>query len=246
MNKKNILVYSIMRDNEGFLDTYYKQVKMLVKNNPQYNYFLSVYENDSKDNTFKKLKELDWSFFKDVSLITENLGSKKYGSVIADERVVNLAKARNKAINAKNFLQKSDFILDIESDMFIDDDCFSKLINFQKTHNLKNVDIVSAISWIKKKDSLKLYDTWATRRDNKEEIGNLYPNYQNTPYGKYYSTCNGMCLFKAEPFKKGAAYSGYNDRLQKYDCDTVVICEKFHELGYSDIYIDHTANCFAN
>ena len=59
-------------------------------------------------------------------------------------------------------------------------------------------------------------------------------------YQKYYSTFNAVCLYKSEVIRKGASFSGYNERYKMFDCDTAVICEQFHALNYSDIYIDHT------
>ena len=34
-----------------------------------------------------------------------------------------------------------------------------------------------------------------------------------------------------------------NERLKKFDCDTVVICENFHRLGHHDIFINYASVC---
>lgn len=238
--KQTILIYTIFRNSEQVIQNYYKQLKLLVNSFPEFDFIVSLYENDSTDLTKSMLQNLDFSFAKEFSLVTENIGTIEFKkSVAEEERVKNIANARNKAIFAKDFLSKADYVFMIESDIEYDIDCVSKLLNFEKNYKLKNVDIVSAALIQKGKH----YDSWATRRNSTEEWGNLFDNWRETDYDKYYSTCNGLCLFNAEPFKKGAKYHWYNDRLKKYDCDTSVVCEKFHELGHSNIYINHNAIC---
>ena len=41
-------------------------------------FYFSAYENDSTDNTSEILKNLDWSFFKDFSIVTEKIKTKPY------------------------------------------------------------------------------------------------------------------------------------------------------------------------
>jgi hypothetical protein len=240
---KNILVYTIFRNSATRLEQYYSQIKNVIESHPEYNFYLSLYENDSSDNTKELLNNLDWKFVKHFSLITENIGTNFFGSVKEEQRVKNLAAARNKAIEANDFVNQVDYILDIESDMQYSTDVVSKILKFQETHSLTKVDIVSAVSRLKNNN---VYDTWATRRTADEEDGNLHENWKETLFGKYYATCNGICLFDAVPFQQGARYGWYNERFNKYDCDTSVICEEFHKLNYSEIYIDHTANCYHN
>lgn len=241
---KKVLIYSIFRNSSSKLDQYYFQLKKIVLSFPEIEFYLSLYENDSTDDTKQKLKSFDFSFVKDYSLITENLNTQAFGSVKEEQRVINLANARNKAIHSKDFLEKVDWVMMLESDARYEVSAVEKILNFQDRNNLPNVDIVSAIMF--KSNKMKHYDKWATRRTALEEDGTLFDDWRETPYSKYYSTCNGICLFKAEAIRQGANYGWYNERLEKFDCDTVVICEKFHQQGLHDIYIDHTAHCFHN
>ena len=91
-----------------------------------------------------------------------------------------------------------------------------------------------------------LYDTWATRWDENCRGNTLRFDWKEKDYDKYYSTCNGICLFDAEPFKKGAKYHWFNERFGCFDCDTVVICENFHKMGYSDIFIDYKSKVYTS
>lgn len=238
---ENVFIYSIFRNSEKILHKYYDQLKStILKLNDRYNFFLSLYENDSTDNTKKILSSLDFSFVSNFSLISENVGTTFFNSVVAEQRVKNLASARLKALSAKNFLQKSKYVLCIESDIDYKPECVENLLSFQNTNNLKNVDIVSAVSIHK---NTKLYDAWATRRNSTEEWGELFDDWKNKSYDRYYSTFNCICLYNADVIKKGAIYDWYNNRLKRFDCDTAVICEKFHELGHHDIFINYNSIC---
>ena len=239
--KEKVFIYSIFRNSEKHLQNYYTQLRSAVAElGNNYDFYLSIYENDSTDNTKKILASFDFSFVEDFSLITENIGTTSYRSVADEQRVKNLSEARTKALSAKDFLQKSQYVLCIESDIMYSTDCIKSLFNFKKTHNLQNVDIVSAVSIHKNSG---LYDTWATRRDSNEEWGDLYEGWKNKSYDRYYSTFNCICLYNAEVINKGGVYGWYNERLKKFDCDTAVICENFHKLGHHDIFINYESMC---
>lgn len=240
MFMKTVLISSIFRNSEKSLSRYHQQLKLLVKDIPEYRFRLSLYENDSIDNTKEIIDSLDWNFLDDISIIKENINTTAYGSVMVEDRVKNLAFARNKTLEAKNFLNESDYVLSIEADITYDSLCIKRLLWFKENFN---VDIISAASFfINKSGKKKLYDQWATRRTADEEIGNLLKSDKEQE--RYYSTFNCVCLYDAEPLKQGIRFHWYNDRLKKFDCDTAVICEKFHEKGRHEIYIDHLAECW--
>jgi hypothetical protein len=239
--KKKILVYSIIRDEERFLDRYYNQLKDMVSEFTDYDFYLSLYENDSKDKTLKILKSKDWSFFKEFSLISEKLGTPAFGAVMAEERVKNLSTARNKAIGAKDFLFNADYVMMIESDMRFDNDVIRQILEFETVE--PEFDIVSGITI---RENGQLYDSWATRLKAKF-ISHKHSkglDFETLPYDKYYSTSNGVCLYRAEPFREGARYGWINTLTRQPDCDTVVVCQEFHKRGYKNIYIIHTAKIY--
>lgn len=239
--KQNVLIYSIFRNSGAIVDTYYQQLKEFVSAfGDKYNFFLSIYENDSTDNTKEKLSKLDLSFIQH-NLVSENINTPKFSSIPDEQRVKNIAVARNKAILGSGFLDKVDWVMMLESDLKYDISCVKQILNFQEKYNIKNVDIVSAILWEKRN---KHYDTWGTRRNPDEYWGGLFDDWAEHDYKKYYATCNGIALFKADAIRNGAVYHYYSKRFKKFDCDTVNICEKFHELGYHDIFINHKAHCY--
>lgn len=239
--KKTVLMYSIVRNVENTVERMYNQMKQTVLENPQYNFLVSVYENDSGDRTKELLHSFDWSFA-EHSIVTEDLDRPNFGSHPIEERVKNLAEARNKAIEAKDFLERSDYILMIEGDMRFEEGTISKVLDFPNI--VPDFHIVSAVTFLDEEDHL--WDTWATRNNSEHNRGHLIHNWQNTMYGKYYSTSNGACLYIAEPFKKGIRYGYINRVWNTFDCEMVVVCQNFHEAGYENIYIRHDARgyCF--
>lgn len=240
MTKPTILVYSIVRNEGKYIDRYYDQLKTMVEAFPEYDFLLSIYENDSKDNTKKKIEEKDWSFFKDFSFVSEQLSTRDYGSVKIAKRVKNLSMARNKAIEVKDFLERSDYVMMVESDMRFSLDTVSQILNFHKLE--PKFDIVSGLTV----NNHPIYDSWATRKSAHFTSHEEVRKYDTTskPYDKYYATSNGICLYRAKPFKEGARYGWVNPITKTFDCDTVVVCQNFHKLGYKNVYIIHTAKIY--
>ena len=240
MSKPVIFVYSVIRNESQYLKRYHAQLKEMVKTFPEYEFILSIYENDSNDGTPRMIAAMDWSFFSDFSFITETLKTQNYGSVKSKDRVRNLSIARNKAIEAKDFLGRADYIMMVESDMRFDMNTIRQILEFKKLE--PDFDIVSGLTV----NNHPIYDSWATRKGPRftshEEV-RLYDT-KSKPYDKYYATSNGVCLYRAEPFKEGARYGYVNPVTKKFDCDTVVVCQNFHKLGYDNIYIIHTAKIY--
>ena len=243
MKMTKVLICSIFRNAERNLEAYYTQLKEALKECSNIEFYYSAYENDSTDRTVDILHSLDWKsvFEGRYNIITENINTKFYGSSTDAERVQNLAAARNISLLAKNFYKEVDYVLVVEDDITYNKDTISKLLNFQEYHSISNVDIVSGASVQFNSAQFICRDIWATRRNEREEWGSFLPDAHNTPYGKYWSTFNGLILYKAKPFQEGVKWSAWNSRLNKWDCDTAVICEDFRKHGYSDIFIDHTS-----
>lgn len=242
--KMKILICSIFRNSEKNLDKYFQLLAKAVEKTKDVEFYYSAYENDSTDNTANKLHSMDWKslFGARYHIQTEKVGTKYYRSSTEADRVQNLAKARNKALFAKDFYKEVDYVLQLESDVSYKPSLFNQLINFKAKHELDKVDIVSAASLQSGiSTGFVCRDIWATRRNSQEEWGQFHANASTTPYGEYWSTFNGVILYKAEPFKKGLEWSAWNPRLEKWDCDTAVICENFRKEGYDKIFINHQA-----
>lgn len=236
--KEKVMIYSIVRNNGKTMDRYYQQIKSVVSSLPEYEFYLSVYENDSTDDTKLKLFSKDWTFLSGVSIITENINTEHFGSVKDTERVQNLAKARNKAIEAAGFIDVCDYVLMVEGDNVWGPADVSRLLNFKNKE--PNFDVVSGISL---RDNGTHYDAWATRTTPifREGVSEIPRNFRTLDYGKFYSTSNGLCLYRTEAFRKGARHGWMNDATGKSDCEMVVLCQEFHKLGHGNIFVDYNA-----
>jgi len=234
----NILVCTICRNFEKKFDTYYSQLRSSVtKLSSQYNFFFSLYENDSTDNTKHLVKSADWSFFKEYSIVTEDL---KLGIFTGNdlERVKILATARNKCLEACGIYKNVDWILFVESDIEYTPEIFEKIIQ----HNKQDVDIFSGIAVTK--ETKIIYDLWATRYSPEERPDAMATVYKLEYSGvkELWATFSCLCLYKAEPFKKGVRFHWMNERFGIHDCDTTVICENFRKAGYTKIFADYSIN----
>ena len=234
--KEKVLIYSIIRDNAGSIERYHRQLKSIVESYTDYEFYLSIYENDSVDGTQEKLLSKDWSFFKDVSIINETIKTQAFGSVKDATRVENLAKARNRAIFDCGFLQDMDYVLMVEGDNQFTKESVKKLLDF-KTF-VPDFDVVSAVSL--RKDG-RHYDWWATRKTAKynPKGSDLDPYYAQKSYGEYYSTSNGLCLYRAKMFQDGIKHGWINNVTNEFDCEMVVVCQNFRDAGYNNIYIKY-------
>lgn len=239
--KEKVLLYSIVRNIEPKFDQYYNQIKKIVKAFPEYEFYLSIYENDSADRTKLRLHTTDWSFLNGVSVVTENIQTDFYGSVKDPVRVENLSKARNKAIEAAGFLENVDYVLMVEGDLSFTMNSVRELLNFKSIK--PNFDVVSAVS-IRKNGTH--YDWWATRTGPvyKPERSELDPEYNRKHYGEYYSTSNGLVLYRAKPFQEGIRHGWINTVTGEFDCEMVVLCQNFRAKGYKNIYINYKSQTF--
>jgi len=239
----SILICSIIRNREKYLSTWREQLNGIVSLNPHHDFYLSVYENDSTDATKDILSNLDFSFFKDYQILSENINTEYFGSIVDEKRVHLLAECRNKAIYSNKFLNKCDYVIFIESDIIYNPHEMSVIVNNN------DYDIISPRSL----ETLTpfptcMYDTWGTRMNASDEwwqtsflFGHGHQDILNV-----WSTFNCFCKYNAHPIKNGITFGGFNERLNKFDCDTAVICENFRNAGFTKIGLDTRYNVYHN
>lgn len=266
---RNILICTIVRNQYSNLFTWSNQLVKLeeICKQKNCNFTISVYENDSTDNTPFALDLLK-GFFESMVVKSENIGTKQYGSVWDIDRIKNLSNARNQCLNNVD-LDKFDKIVYIEPDVTYNPSWCAELIlaNHPAQAGI-NPDIYSAWSLRSEnhpKESMYLYDTCATRQYENDIFWNLDKEKEwinnsliQTNLGgvdsnclhKVYSTFNCFCVYNAEPFKKGLRWGYINDRIDAsgikvgngfLDADTSIICEDFRKMGYGKILINR--NC---
>lgn len=239
-----------MRDCARFIPRYFSQLNGLAWIcRDSVNFDLSIYENDSGDDTVKLLKQQSvvindcWEFFpvNRFFIDCQTLNTKKYGSVNNHKRVELLASYRyqtlKQAVLDRNKIY--DYILFIEPDVQFDIDYIS---HFLYLYCGKGYDIFSPVS-VREDNPQELYDGWATRlkegdvewlgsnpnkiRDIKEKFGNPI---------SVYSTFNCFCVYRAAP-----VINMVRDNINpfsklrkdtKYDCDTANICHNLWDMGH--------------
>lgn len=250
-----ILICSLLRDAEQVIDKWWGLLKKVTMVHHTIEFDLAIYENDSQDNTKNLIeslvKEECDDYFSHTYILSENLHTNKFGSVVVEERVVNLANARNKCLEQASDLGAYDYIMSVETDALYEPKDLRML--FQE---VKNWDILSGTSYGVKEG--QFYDHWATRRGSDEDRWDMPMERLSDPsiplfYGdisplnpqslvndpsevlEVFSTFNLVCLYRAEVIANGVRFGAYSKRLGSFDCDTAVICENFHTAGHTRI-----------
>lgn len=236
---KNILISTIVRNRETFLNTWLRQIKELVLDNSDYNFYLSIYENDSTDKSKDVLNSLDYSFLKDYKLEMGTLNIPYFGSIKHDQRVQYLAQLRNRTLFNNTFLSECDYVISIEPDICYDYKLMKPIIVDDA------YDILSARSTeVSNPDNFHLYDGWGTRytESDGDWIHNI--DFSKSDFLDVWSTYNCFCKYKSDLIKNKIAYGGFNERLKRFDCDTAVICENYRKNGSNKIGIYTKAIAF--
>lgn len=240
-----LLICSIFRDRGKAVDNWSLQLEKLASRLKSKQVFediyLAVYENDSKDHTKKKLDEAFDMFpkklFKNKWLKKEDLKTEYFGSVIQEQRVINLANARNTCIDlAKEEHENITHLLFVEPDTHYDvDEAFVFLNQFKD-----KADVVSGVSF--NNVTTNFYDSWAVRgkvfdaacpQDLAQTITS-----QNVIV-KVAATFNCFCLYDFKKMKKHSIkFSAKNPFTGHFDCDTTCICLDLIKKGEDKIFIN--------
>jgi hypothetical protein len=230
----NVLICSIIRNESKFLDKWYEQIRRTVKSMPEVTFSLSIYENDSTDDSAVRIAGYDWSFLSSYVRTSAKLNCPYFIGGKTPARTEILAFCRNQTMYNSPFLGMMDYILFVEPDTEYSHETVEKIINHEKHYGQK-LDVFCGKSVHPNSDNI--YDSWGTRKtpnqtDWKDEDG------QTAGFEPMWSVFNCLVLYNAEPIKKGFTFGGVNNRLNIPDCDTVVICENFRANGYDKIYWD--------
>jgi hypothetical protein len=228
-----ILISTIIRNREAHVSRWANQLCALTKLNPDIEFDLSVFENDSTDNTKQLLaehEELLLNHFSSVLVETQDLNWPYFNSIKEEERVSFLARARNFTIDVieeLEGLEQYSKIVCIEPDIDFDPVELSQLL-------YTTDDIASGYS-ILPGSSNWIYDCWATRVHQMDEefAGPSLPDMPDRL--DVASTFNCFCVYNAIPFIKGLRFSGTNPLTNRWDCDTTNICLLFRRSGYNKI-----------
>jgi hypothetical protein len=237
---KRVLLCTIVRDARPHLDRWLSQIHRLaalVKH--EYEVEVSVYENDSVDGSGAWLcntaKTDAWGRLFPMHVVTETLGTQRYGSVWSLDRLRNLALARQRCLDqVPDGIARFDKVAYVEVDVTYDPEWCAELILacHPRAAGLGEPDIYSGWSLRSErnpKESVYLYDTCATRANREDtewditEDGgrwraaslvptNLGGNDANCLH-RVWSTFNCFCVYDATLFKQGLKWGWVNHRL---------------------------------
>ena len=236
---KKVLISTIVRNREDKLENYFEQIKEFVQEfSDDFEFSISIYENDSEDSSKEILESLDYSSFKNNFLLCEDIGTEYYGSHPIEQRVINYANARNKTIEMEGMdLTDYDYILIIEVDVIYDLDAVREILYLEEYAKEVGLDGVDIYSGVLLQNNIP-YDTWATRSHPKQTAGFLNTTGPES-IKEYWSTANGVCLYNAKPFQEGLKFNSFSEIHNRHDCDTAVLCEDFRKRGYWRVFINH-------
>ena len=234
---KNVLFCSIMRDKEPMLKYFLTQaISSAFSMKEDYKFHFSLYENDSKDGTKKILEETDWpDFLGEVKVTSEDIQTESFGSVISNQRIQNIASARNKCLNQFKKLQDMDYIVFADVDYAWSNGVLEGLFK-ELTEN--DLDILSGYSLHAdiKKAHMELYDKWATRAKPTHCWWSCTPYDMLNRLVPVHSTFNGLAIYKAEPFKEGVRFESSSANYPE-DVEHISVCEGFRKMGFEKIYM---------
>lgn len=233
----NILICSIIRNRGFFMRRMHFLLNHLCRLDKTNKYSISIFENDSTDSTKAFIKLLDWSFFDKTYIQSIDLNlpflSDSEKDALSKEKLQILAGARNLCIDqVKDDILKYDKILFLEAECLFNPKDIIKLINLSK-----HTDVYSPKSIMEKPNMIG--DSWATRINKEDEIynGNTDINIPNN-FFPLWSTYSYLCIYDIKPILNNIRFGYINNRLNKHDCDTAVICENFRNHGYNRIFMN--------
>ncbi len=219
----NILISTIIRNRITTLPMWSSQIAELVKFNPDIEFTLSCYTNDNYDGSNDFLANLKIPGLSSYVLKNETLNTIQYGSWKSAERVNNLANARNQTL-AQVDLTKFDRILVIEPDIKYEPKLMRPIL-------ISDYDVISARSI---SHGCENYDTWGSRRN---ELDKDWTGATPLTDTECWATFHCFVSYNVKPIIAGARFSGFNHKLNHYDCDTVCIVNQIRDLGYNKVII---------
>jgi hypothetical protein len=232
----NILFCSLIRSKEPYLKKWHDNVKGIKALQPYWNFNVSLYENDSEDNSVELINSFDWKWCDWFKLTSEKRG-RKYMMSTERKRIERLSSYRNMCIWQFGDLDSIDRIIMNDVDCDFNPRDAAEIIE----ESLK-WDVYSFAS----RDSGtgdELYDRWATRREPSDKWWDDKP-YDQNGNNLVWTTGNGFVCYNPEPFRRGITFGYANNRfpyidednsLKHHDVENAVVCENFRSIGFNKI-----------
>lgn len=231
-----VLLCTIIRNREKYLDRWYNQIVRIKNSMPHIEFGISVFENDSEDNSKKLLSSYDFSMFNDATISMAKYNMPYFIGGKIPNRVALLAYFRNRCISQTPFLNSYDYICFIEPDVEFSEETARKIIDHEKYYGRK-FDIFSGKSVHPGTD--RIYDSWGSRVNINRTDWVDAEDEQIKGLHEMHSTFNCFVMYNNKYFLNHQPwFSGSNPRTNWPDCDTVNICEAFRIAGMDQIFFD--------
>lgn len=232
----NVLIVSIVRNEAIHLARWHSQLVALAKGCPEHQFCLSVFENDSSDESARMLASFDYSPFKAHLIQSAKLNVPYFVGGKHPTRTELLAYCRNKAIYSFEFLKDMDTVLVVEPDVEYSFETAERIVNHEK-HYGQRFDVFSGKSVHPGTQSI--YDSWGTRKTKDQTDWRDGDEDGMVGLAPMWSTFNCLVAYRAQAIREGHTFGGVNPRTNQPDCDTVVIAERFRAAGYDKIAWDN-------
>ena len=243
----NILICSLIRSKEPYLPDWYNRVRGIKALQPYWNFNISLYENDSEDNSVQLINSFDWSWCDWFKLNSEKRDREYYIST-ERKRIERLASYRNMCIWQFGDLDSIDRIIMNDVDCSFDPKEAAEVIE----ESLK-WDVYSFAS---RDDATgdEFYDRWATRRTATDGWWDDKP-YDQNGNNLTWTTGNGFVCYDPEPFRRGLTFGYVNNRSRfidevnkhkTHDVENAVVCENFRLIGFNKIGFNGKYNTVHN
>ena len=225
----HVTILSLMRQRSYMVNSYAQRIESF--NWP--NLHCVVVEGDSTDDTYQRL--MSWRRGREnITILKHDTGRPLVRKAVDYERFVTLSMAANHGLDYIVENIETDYILFLESDLFVPRDLIERLIELEKP-------VVSPMVWSHEGNERVFYDIWGFRRNGAPfEPENPTFFYENYPHELFEVDCTGSCvLARAEAVYKGARFGRGEEN------EAIVGWTKnMKEMGYSvwvapDIHVRH-------
>lgn len=155
-NEKEVInVFMCVRDNEEDLSYTLSKFKKLERRHPEYDFYYYILENDSKDDTPHMV--IDFFSYSKGKYRIEKSEKKKWGTVVDNHRVHDMANYRNMMLELCNSWEHSNYSFVVDTEITFDDDIIENMIHLAEKY--KEYVMITPFGTVDK--SMKYYDTYA-------------------------------------------------------------------------------------
>jgi len=238
MSREKVLLCMICRDSAKMLPSVLVAATAQMEAlSDKYEFSASFYENDSSDSTKEAIEGWEKpSNFGSMFAAFEITDKVHFPSVVSKERINQMAAFRNAAMDQVSDLDSYDYVVWFDADYVWEATALSKLLGAVGEGGFADMASGYSLHADIQRPHMELFDKWATRGEELDIWWTCTPFKFLKDEAPVYSTFNGLCAYKAQPFIDGLRFSS-SSKHQETDVEHVSICEGFRDAGFGRIYL---------